>query len=227
MNEVGTLIGFGGPFDDYNLGATWIFHSMNVSSSLWVQQGEKLVLEGSFDSQQGYSVSLNSEGSVVAIGSPFDGEGSVSVWVSQANSWRYSTKLSIDDASSKSNVGAAISLNSQGNLLFIGSNMDDDLHGAVYQFSEILTNVPTKKPTKPRPTRKPTNPTASKPTTHAPSGKPTTRRPSKVPTALPTTLPTRLTTVSPTKIVTSNPSRLPTQIPSGGRALRPSRLYHL
>jgi len=77
----------GGPGDNYNTatgaaaGAAWIFKR---SGEVWNQQGAKLVGTGAvgpFGAEQGYSVSLSSDGSTAIVGGPGDNLNTGAAWV--------------------------------------------------------------------------------------------------------------------------------------------------
>ncbi|HEY3388781.1 MAG TPA: hypothetical protein VGK38_04360, partial [Prolixibacteraceae bacterium] len=58
----------GGPFDTNNQGAVWIF---TRSNGIWTQQGNKLIGSGALGAaNQGFSVSLSSDGNTAMIGGP-------------------------------------------------------------------------------------------------------------------------------------------------------------
>jgi hypothetical protein len=73
----------GGPGDDGNAGAAWVF---TRSSGVWTQQGPKLVGTGAVGafSLQGYSVSLSGDRTTAVLGGPFDDQNSVGVGVGAA-----------------------------------------------------------------------------------------------------------------------------------------------
>jgi hypothetical protein len=65
----------GGPADNVNVGAAWVF---TRSGGNWSQQGSKLVGTGAF--QHGSSVSLSADGNTAAIGGPTTGS-SGATWI--------------------------------------------------------------------------------------------------------------------------------------------------
>jgi hypothetical protein len=73
----------GGPYDDGQLGAVWIFAR---SGTVWTQQGEKLAGSGG---GFGESVALSSDGNTALIGAPCDlgGLGSASVFTRSGTAW--------------------------------------------------------------------------------------------------------------------------------------------
>jgi uncharacterized protein YjdB len=69
----------GGSNDSTNFGAAWVY---TRSSSIWTQQGSKLVGTGAILSpQQGFSVALSADGNTAIIGGPNDWGGAGAAWV--------------------------------------------------------------------------------------------------------------------------------------------------
>jgi hypothetical protein len=66
----GTIAILGGPFDDNDTGAAWVF---THSGGVWTQQGLKLIGIGAVGAAlQGNSVSLSADGTTAILGGPFD-----------------------------------------------------------------------------------------------------------------------------------------------------------
>ncbi len=98
------------------------------NGSNWIQRGQDIDGEASGDNS-GRSVSLNSDGSIIAIGAPFnDGNGSnsghVRVYTWNGTIW---TKMGqdIDGEASNDNSGRSVSLSSNGYILAIGALNND------------------------------------------------------------------------------------------------------
>ena len=71
----------GGPLDDNEAGAAWVF---TRSGGVWSQQGSKLVGTGAigpFGAEQGWSVSLSSDASTAIVGGPNDDSLTGAAWV--------------------------------------------------------------------------------------------------------------------------------------------------
>ena len=80
--------------------------------------------------QSGYSVSLNSNGNIVAIGSPYNDDngsnsGSVRVYENDNGTWTQ-IGADIDGEMASDQSGYSVSLNSNGNIVAIGSPYNDD-----------------------------------------------------------------------------------------------------
>lgn len=120
LSSDGSTLAVGSPFDSEETGATWIF-ILNESLGSYSQLGEKIVGNGSvsparqgkwiflklfhgmervkthscdnFFSSSGWSVSLSSNGSILAVGGPLDGPSYAprigSTWLFQFNGSTY------------------------------------------------------------------------------------------------------------------------------------------
>ena len=98
------------------------------NGSSWVQRGADINGEATND-QSGFSVSLNSDGSVVAIGAPYnDGNGSdsghVRVYAWNGSSW-VQRGVDINGEAAGDNSGVSVSLSSNGSIVAIGAWNND------------------------------------------------------------------------------------------------------
>ena len=130
LNSQGDIVAIGAKRNDgggFNSGQTRIFQ-YNSSSNAWNQLGGDIDGEAIYD-QSGHSVSLNSQGNIVAIGAPFndDGGGSNSgqtriyQYNSSSNAWNQFGG-DIDGEAGRDQSGHSVSLNSQGNIVAIGGS---------------------------------------------------------------------------------------------------------
>jgi hypothetical protein len=90
----------------------------------WIQQGNDIDGEAIND-QSGYSISLNTDGTIVAIGSPFNVEavinsGQVRVFQNQSDNW-VQIGDNINGNSPSSISGFSVSLNADGTIVAIGA----------------------------------------------------------------------------------------------------------
>ncbi len=137
LSKDGNTVATGGYNDNNNLGAVWIFTRIN---NIWSQQGPKLVGSGfnGFNSLQGYSVSLSSDGNIVAIGGPGDNNSIGATWIftRSNNIWtQQSTKLVGSGNISFSYQGQSVSLSSNGETIAIGGPLDNNDIGATWIFT--------------------------------------------------------------------------------------------
>lgn len=141
LSADGNTLAIGGPGDNSNFGATWIFNRTN--GNVWTQQ-TKLIGSGNTGSigQQGTCVSLSDDGNTLAVGAPFDNTIG-SVWIfkryggSFGGNWVQQIKLSSlnnTPLSSAVNFGQSLAFNSYANTLLIGGNKDYSATGSLWSF---------------------------------------------------------------------------------------------
>jgi hypothetical protein len=79
LSSSGDTALIGGPGDNHNLGASWIY---TRSGSTWSQQGPKLVgSSATGQAGQGWGVALSADGGTALVGGPHDGGGLGGAWV--------------------------------------------------------------------------------------------------------------------------------------------------
>jgi hypothetical protein len=119
LSANGTTAAIGGNDDNSQVGAVWIF---TRSSSVWTQQGSKLVGSGYIpNSWQGISTALNGDGSVLASGGYQDAnvEGAVWIFTRTAGVWsQLGGKLAGGHAFGQ--FGNSVSISADGNTMEIG-----------------------------------------------------------------------------------------------------------
>jgi hypothetical protein len=144
LSSDGNTLAVGGHFDNSYAGATWIFtRNSNSSSSMWSQQGSKLVGTGAVGSaHQGSSVSLSSDGNTLAVGGPFDSYDAGATWIftrnsnSSSSTWsQQGSKLVGTGAVGGAYQGTSVSLSSDGNTLAMGGYADNSNAGATWIFT--------------------------------------------------------------------------------------------
>lgn len=120
LSRDGNIAVIGGPSDNSSAGAAWIF---TRSGNSWSQVGSKLVGSGAVGfsgSQQGFSVSISKNGSVIAVGAMKDGyanDGAVWVYRKSSSNWIQEAKVT----GSINNTGASVALSGDGSRLVIGA----------------------------------------------------------------------------------------------------------
>ncbi len=136
LSSDGNTLAVGGPFDNTNIGAVWIF---TRSGSTWSQQGSKLVGTGYTNQPaQGYSVSLSSDGNTLAVGGLSDNTNIGAVWIFTRSGTTWSqqgSKLIGTGYTGTPRQGSSVSLNSDGNTLVIGGRSDTTSIGAIWVFT--------------------------------------------------------------------------------------------
>ena len=128
-----TLIA-GGYGDFSGTGAVWIF---TRNGSVWTQQGSKLVGTGLVgNGDQGFSVSISSNGNTAIEGGPFDNVSTGAVWVFTRTSgvWtQQGTKLIGTGAGGGARQGYSVAISSNGGTFLEGAPLDNG-NGAVWVF---------------------------------------------------------------------------------------------
>lgn len=131
LNAAGDILAVGAPFNDSSLevetGHVRVFQYDGQSQ--WNQIGQDI--DGTIDSQTGFSVDLNSAGDILAIGNIHDSTYSPSAGVvkiyrysSSADTWNsYGNNIIIGNAGEL--TGYAVSLNSKGDTISVGSPYAD------------------------------------------------------------------------------------------------------
>jgi hypothetical protein len=128
----------GGPADNNNMGAAWIF---SRADNNWYQNGPKLVgTGGTFGGcYQGGSVSLSADGNTAAIGAYLDNDKTGAVWIftkkSDGTWYQQGNKLIGTGAVGKASQGISLQLSANGNYLIVGGNTDSFNVGASWIFT--------------------------------------------------------------------------------------------
>jgi len=125
----------GGPGDNGNAGATWIW---TRSGATWTQQGPKLVGSGAASARQGNSVSLTADGNTGIVGWYADSgfTGATWVWTRSAGVWtQQSTKLVGSGAVGNAFQGWSVSVSADGNTAIAGGFGDNNSVGAAWVFA--------------------------------------------------------------------------------------------
>ena len=128
MSSDGTIVAIGSPYNDGNGSNSGHVRVYEYSGGSWSQLGTDIDGEAAGDSS-GYSVSLSSDGTKVAIGTPFnDGNGSssghVRVYEYSSSSWSQ-LGADIDGEAAGDSSGTSVSFISDGNRVAIGATGND------------------------------------------------------------------------------------------------------
>lgn len=128
----GNTVAMGGPADNTNVGAVWIF---TRTAGVWTQSGSKLVGTGNSGAcQQGYKVALSADGTILASGGYADNTNVGAVWIFQiSEGWaQVGSKLVGSGNTGACRQGASLALSADGNTLVVGGNTDDTNIGALW-----------------------------------------------------------------------------------------------
>lgn len=131
----GNTIIVGGPFDNGQVGAAWIW---TRSGGVWTQTGNKLVGSGAVgSSQQGWSVTLSSDGNTAIVGGPFDSSqagGAAWVWTRSGGVWTQQGNKLVGSGAvgSSGRQGWSVSSSADGNTAIVGGYGDNGANGAAW-----------------------------------------------------------------------------------------------
>ena len=126
----------GGPDDNSQLGAVWIFTRNGTS---WTQEGNKLVATGYIGKAlQGTSVAISADGNTAIVGAPGDNNNIGAAWIFTRSdtTWTQGPKLigsGVTGTSAKQ--GSSVAISADGNTAAIGGSADNSGLGAVWVFT--------------------------------------------------------------------------------------------
>ena len=135
LSDDGTIVAIGAPFHDGYKGYARVYQYANSS---WTQLGSVFDGEAAGD-ESGNSVSLSSDGTILAIGARYhDNKGDVRVYQYDGSAW---TQLGqdIDGEAAGDESGFSVSLSSDGTIVAIGAKKNAGTatnagHVRVYQY---------------------------------------------------------------------------------------------
>jgi hypothetical protein len=136
----------GGPHDDSDTGAVWVF---TRSNRVWTQEGTKLVGADSNKSgghvYQGCSVGVSSDGNTIVFGGEGDSDFAGAAWIfTRSNGvWtQRGTKLVGTGAAGNAIQGKSVALSADGRTAVVGGNgdavIDDAATGAAWVFAKPI-----------------------------------------------------------------------------------------
>ena len=130
----------GGPTDNSNQGAVWIY---TRSGDTWSQQGTKLVGTGNTGAAyQGCAVSLSADGNTAIVGGRNDNtyQGAAWIFTRSGDTWsQQGNKLVGTGNTGAARQGFAVSLSADGNTAIVGGTDDNSNQGAVWIFNRSGT----------------------------------------------------------------------------------------
>ncbi len=121
---------FGGPANNSNTGAAWVF---TRSAGIWTQQTQ--IVSPDSAALFGKAVALSADGNTALIGGPADNSNTGAVWVFTRNAgvWTQQTTLVSPDAAAR--FGNAVALSTDGSTAVIGAPGDNTNVGAAWVFT--------------------------------------------------------------------------------------------
>ena len=116
----------GGPFDNGQAGAVWVYTS---SGGVWSQQGSKLTVTDNIGNARfGWAVALSADGNTALIGGPADNSmfgGAAWVFTRSGGVWSEQAKLVASDLARSFGVtvlqGTSVALSADGNTAVVGA----------------------------------------------------------------------------------------------------------
>jgi hypothetical protein len=134
LSEDGDTALIGGPRDDGEVGAAWVF---TRSGSTWTQL---VKLTGSGESGAGCfgrSVALSVDGDTALVGAPRDNSGLGAVWVytRSGSTWVQQAVLTGSGESGKGWFGRSVALSADGDTALVGGYVDHSSTGAVWVYT--------------------------------------------------------------------------------------------
>jgi hypothetical protein len=208
LNNDGTVVAIGAVGNDGNGTYSGHVRIYTWDSTSWVQMGNDIDGEYAED-RSGRSVSLGNDGTVVAIGAPYNDEngsssGHVRVYAWDSTSW-VQRGNDINGEASYDNSGDSVSLNNDGTVVAIGAVGNDEngsMSGHVRVYSFGLPVEPS-----PLPSDEPIMPTETPSVSQLPSTTPSeSTQPSETPSV------SQLPSATPS--VSAKPSAMPSTAPS-------------
>ena len=132
----GTTAIVGGPFDNSNAGAVWVY---TRSAGVWSQQGTKLVGTGAVGpAYQGGSVAISADGNTAIVGGPYDNSYAGAAWVFTRSGGEWSqqdSKVVGSGAVGNAYQGISVAISADGNTAIVGGFSDNSRAGAAWVFS--------------------------------------------------------------------------------------------
>lgn len=120
---MGDVLVTGGPGDNSGIGAAWIFTRIS-SESKWTQKAKLVANDSVGQAAQGTSVSISSDGNIVAVGGPNDNNQLGAVWLYTNTSTGYKQigyKLRGNGYSAITRQGSSVSIPANGSLVVSGA----------------------------------------------------------------------------------------------------------
>lgn len=143
INSAGNIVAIGAPFNDGSgilQGHIRVYENINDN---WIQIGNDIDGEAN-DDLFGASVSLNSDGTIVAVGAhnPFDFRGYVKVFENVSGNW-VQIGNTLTSVTNEEAFGWSVDINANGNVIAIGAPLADEngtFSGKVQVFENISGN---------------------------------------------------------------------------------------
>ena len=144
ISTTGNTIAVGGPGDNSNVGATWIYQWSGVgpigpTGPTWIQQSSKIIGSDVSQTSQGYGVALSASGNTLYSGAPGNPTtvGATFVFTRTPyplTPWIQRAELIGTSGVGNSGQGFSIATSADGNTLAVGAPYDNSNLGTTYVF---------------------------------------------------------------------------------------------
>jgi antibiotic biosynthesis monooxygenase (ABM) superfamily enzyme len=138
LSDDGNTAIVGGPVDNWNTGAAWVF---TRSNGVWTQQRSKLVGAGAVgNAAQGFSVALSDDGNTAIVGGAFDNVNTGAAWVFTRSDdvWtQLGNKLVGAGAVGNAGQGVSVALSADGStaIVIVGGPFDNLNTGGAWVYT--------------------------------------------------------------------------------------------
>jgi antibiotic biosynthesis monooxygenase (ABM) superfamily enzyme len=136
LSDDGNTAILGGPFDNVNTGAAWVY---TRSNGVWTQQRSKLAGTGAVgNAAQGISVALSDDGNTAIVGGAFDNLNTGAAWVytRSGDVWtQLGKKLVGAGAVGNAAQGVSVGLSADGSTAIVGGPFDNLNTGAAWVYA--------------------------------------------------------------------------------------------
>ncbi|HKC25034.1 MAG TPA: FG-GAP repeat protein, partial [Thermoanaerobaculia bacterium] len=124
ISKDGSTALVGGPFDNANVGAAWVFVRQGGA---WTQQHKLLASDSVGTAWQGASVALSADGNTAIVGGPNDNSNIGAAWVftRSGTTWTQQQKLVANNAVGGAHQGYSVALSSDGSTALVGAVFDN------------------------------------------------------------------------------------------------------
>jgi hypothetical protein len=140
LSASGNVLASGGPEDDSNIGAVWVW-TRNSTTHVWTQQA-KLIGSGYVNATnnvlQGFLVALSADGATLAFSGPFNNSDIGAVWVFTQSGGVWTQQAKLDPTGfigTEVTMGIGLALSADGNVLAAGAPADNSVVGSVFLFT--------------------------------------------------------------------------------------------
>jgi hypothetical protein len=141
INSDGTYIAVGAPNEDTGTSNAGMVYVFSRSGSTWTEEAQIQSSPVNSSDTFGKGIAINDAGDVLAVGAyqyddAFTNEGSVLIYTRSGTTWTQQQRIGASVKSATQYFGAAIDMDSSGDIVAITADGDDGQRGAVYVFSK-------------------------------------------------------------------------------------------